>query len=688
MSSRVSDGDPPPGATATPPAGSPAPGSPRLLARSAPPPAPPLIGLATSPPLDASFVVEPSFDWEAGAPPSPALGLASSSGEEAGVPPASAPPAPPPAGLPPCGAPLSPDAPRPLLRSVVVGDLGSLFGTEELPVPQLGKMPVARLDPVVLEVSKRPRPPPPPDRLPPNFQPQVLPLPADEVEGDFQPQVLPRPADEVVGDELGWQEVRNRRRPRCSPPLPPPRGGEDRALAFKRRVRGRCFRCLAPDHRIAGCHGKIRCLACHCSGHRERDCWQRQVANQASPCSVPLAAAPLRPLDRSWVSVAAPAAAHGGLPPTSRHESASPTATQDVMQRSFLEGQVMLMRAEMRDLVVSQLEKMAVSRPERMEPMQSLMERLGSLLERIEAALDRLSMVPAVVQGTPAPPPPLSGIEAALDRISAAPLSGIDFSCRDGGLELFGCSPRNATNPASLLALATTPLVVSECVSPEVQAMPNLQALAVETVVPLSLQELMGFGAPSSEERSPEETVQIVVGDPLEKASPFSAGELCHELAGMTSGSPNVMQVGEDGQQFASVTQVDKPPISLEEFLKNVTCVLPSPLLGTPPPVQMAAENATRTARRSGRLDKKKRSCNIPTAKRAEFRLMEAFGELPEMNKDEVAESKVQTFQNMCKKPLSSQAMAAIHSLVGIGGKGKMDFSDFLGGSPLDNVSS
>ena len=338
--------------------------------------------------------------------------------------------------------------------------------------------------------------------------------------------------------------------------------------------------------------------------------------------------------------------------------------------------------------VESQLEKMAVSRPERMEPMQSLMERLGSLLERIEAALDRLSMVPAVVQGTPAPPPPLSGIEAALDRISAAPLSGIDFSCRDGGLELFGCSPRNATNPASLLALATTPLVVSECVSPEVQAMPNLQALAVETVVPLSLQELMGFGAPSSEERSPEETVQIVVGDPLEKASPFSAGELCHELAGMTSGSPNVMQVGEDGQQFASVTQVDKPPISLEEFLKNVTCVLPSPLLGTPPPVQMAAENATRTARRSGRLDKKKRSCNIPTAKRAEFRLMEAFGELPEMNKDEVAESKVQAFQNMCKKPLSSQAMAAIHSLVGIGGKGKMDFSDFLGGSPLDNVSS
>ena len=72
---------------------------------------------------------------------------------------------------------------------------------------------------------------------------------------------------------------------------------------------------------------------------------------------------------------------------------------------------------------------------------------------------------------------------------------------------------------------------------------------------------------------------------------------------------------------------------------------------------------------------------------------MEAFGEVPEMNKDEVALSKVQAYRNMYRKPLSSQAMAAIDALVGIGGKAKMDFSmmdfsDIPGGSPLDNVSS
>ena len=78
---------------------------------------------------------------------------------------------------------------------------------------------------------------------------------------------------EDVGDELGWQEVCNRRRPQRSlPPAPPLSVEETRAVAFRRRVRGRFFRCLASVHRVADCHGKIRCLSCRRSGHRERDC--------------------------------------------------------------------------------------------------------------------------------------------------------------------------------------------------------------------------------------------------------------------------------------------------------------------------------------------------------------------------------------------------------------------------------
>jgi hypothetical protein len=40
-----------------------------------------------------------------------------------------------------------------------------------------------------------------------------------------------------------------------------------------------------PGHHIAGCLGRIRGLACHRSGHRERDCWQHPQAVVAPPAA-------------------------------------------------------------------------------------------------------------------------------------------------------------------------------------------------------------------------------------------------------------------------------------------------------------------------------------------------------------------------------------------------------------------
>ncbi len=34
----------------------------------------------------------------------------------------------------------------------------------------------------------------------------------------------------------------------------------------------RCFRCLAPDHRVANCRDPVRCLACRRTGHRAFQC--------------------------------------------------------------------------------------------------------------------------------------------------------------------------------------------------------------------------------------------------------------------------------------------------------------------------------------------------------------------------------------------------------------------------------
>ena len=100
---------------------------------------------------------------------------------------------------------------------------------------------------------------PPPDRLPPNFKPQVVgPLPLLE---------------------QGWEEVRRKKKEK----LPaPPRKETGLSLAFNRRTFDLCFRCLEPDHFVTDYRGPVRCLSCRGSGHRERDCTARHSAGKGS----------------------------------------------------------------------------------------------------------------------------------------------------------------------------------------------------------------------------------------------------------------------------------------------------------------------------------------------------------------------------------------------------------------------
>ena len=85
----------------------------------------------------------------------------------------------------------------------------------------------------------------------------------------------------------------------------------------------------------------------------------------------------------------------------------------------------MLLRAELRGMVASQLEELAASELRRTEAVQGLLERFGSLLERAEIALERLSTLP--------------------------PLAGIGGGCADGGFEPFGCYSPRKTNPVGEL---------------------------------------------------------------------------------------------------------------------------------------------------------------------------------------------------------------------------------------------
>jgi hypothetical protein len=66
----------------------------------------------------------------------------------------------------------------------------------------------------------------------------------------------------------------------------------------------------------------------------------------------------------------------------------------------------------------------------------------------------------------------------------------------------------------------------------------------------------------------------------------------------------------------------------LEEYLTSFRRTEPFSLLDAPILVQLEGDSSC-VRRRSGRLEKKNKDCSIPAAKRAEHRLLEAFGDLP-----------------------------------------------------------
>lgn len=121
-----------------------------------------------------------------------------------------------------------------------------------------------------------------------------------------------------------------------------------------------------------------------------------------------------------------------------------------------------------------------------------------------------------------------------------------------------------------------------------------------------------------------KELIQMDADEPLGRASsPW--GEFLEELALTVSSSPQVLQVGEAA------------PSLLE--------------------------------RRSCRLDKKNKDCDIPVAKRAEYRRAEAFGEVPTLKSkgkasEEDLNEKMQHYLQMYKKEHTPKAIEAVRALV------------------------
>ena len=137
------------------------------------------------------------------------------------------------------------------------------------------------------------------------------------------------------------------------------------------------------------------------------------------------------------------------------------------------------------------------------------------------------------------------------------------------------------------------------------------------------------------------------------------------------SGESHSLQVSEpDDISLGGNSQTS--PTLLDERLSNICCTEPLSLIDTPINLQLEGGSAW-VGRRSGRLEKKNKDCTIPTSKRAEFRLAEAFGELAKdttskKGSEEEVQEKMKPYLRLCKQPTSPTALRAIRELVQVNG--------------------
>uniref|UniRef100_A0A8R7TBN5 Uncharacterized protein n=1 Tax=Triticum urartu TaxID=4572 RepID=A0A8R7TBN5_TRIUA len=147
-----------------------------------------------------------------------------------------------------------------------------------------------------------------------------------------------------------------------------------------------------------------------------------------------------------------------------------------------------------------------------------------------------------------------------------------------------------------------------------------------------------------------------------------------------SGGTTNMMSFGSE----EPLGDIGAPSTTLlDEFLSSFSCAAPRSLLEEPIHVQIDGAS-TCSERRSGRLDKKNRNCDIPAAKRAEYRLVEAYGELPKgmtskKGSEEYVQEKMNSYLRMYKKTAYADGDPG-NSCIG-GGQWLISFFKRLGAS-------
>jgi hypothetical protein len=293
------------------------------------------------------------------------------------------------------------------------------------------------------------------------------------------------------------------------------------------------------------------------------------------------------------------------------------SAAVSLLLQPLIAAQAEVLSKELQTMFAARLEEVFQPLRDLVASVQGWTDQVSGLWELMEALGGSLALTSSSAPG---------GHDEAASPVVA---SGLDACAaeRDGVMVLATVDPPDDPPDLAFVRPVRVTQDAEEHAKVDVERVPSCfdrELSEVDSGRQLTLGELKASGVACTIKPS-KELMHMDCDEPLERASPSSWGEFLEELALTVSSSSQNAQRGEAA-----------PPLS---------------------------------ERRSCRLDKKNKDCDIPVAKRAEFRRAEAFGEVPKIKSkgkasEEVLDEKMQHYLQMYKKQHTPQGIEAVRALV------------------------
>ena len=341
----------------------------------------------------------------------------------------------------------------------------------------------------------------------------------------------------------------------------------ERSLAFKQWAQGRCYRCLARDHRVSSCRDLFRCIRCRRPGHRERHCPHRfpsPTQHTPSPTANPRHPQPTR----SWAHIVVASSPNQLCTQPSPPQSPSPLRGEDLHARydrapqapaifdlqSILTPLLQSLHSELQQHIITHLENLVRPLIDEISAIKLWLARLATHLKRVELPSEDPSVDVSGLFAPCAEPP---GEHTSVSNMAEifSPSSPVWRSPMPSIL----ASIVEACAPADSLVCEDTCAIMGEKIIDQPVTMP-LETSGVQDVTPVEDIVLV------EDASDDEETVsQVIVENPIylitiEDALAHSMTEVTAEVSQLADG-PSLKAMSSPSATTGKEKDVSCPPV-------------------------------------------------------------------------------------------------------------------------------